>query len=493
MTSMAARMADTGPSVPPLPSDPHALRVRLAEIDGEMAELRARIEQLARARLPIANALESIVYPIVTLPTEITIEIFLHYVTDPLRLPDSYTDLSGPPLLASICRVWRHIALNLQVIWSNIAVDLSVTEPLLQCCLARAGGNLLTLDMNSGWGENPKHLFAAAAQYCMQWETFKCRLDLSLAFPMDQVEGRFLRLRKLALTAYYNVQTGFGTTAPVTAFCEAPLLREVELDEISLPSITLPWAQLTHLTCSRIDAAQIVEMLLETRHLEKLTVHPLRDSFSDAIPVPVTLPSLRALAIVDDGSLYFLESLTLPMLEILEIHSDFYDALPQVLRMFDHSGCRLRSISMSDTSYDFSLAILEAIPTTRELHLCMEIEDSWWWERDLIPFFNRLATDAKFLPNLQTLSMEWDIRDIPQRLVEMLHEELVEMLESRYYQRNNHSTALKAFKLRLKSRYRSPTDNLEAHPGLIRDRMRLLAADGLNLELPVFSRNWRLS
>ncbi|KAJ6569280.1 hypothetical protein B0H19DRAFT_1256928 [Mycena capillaripes] len=120
---------------------------------------------------------------------------------------------------------------------------------------------------------------------------------------------------------------------------------------------------------------------------------------------------------------------TLPTLEILCIRSSSRSRLPQVLRLFARSGCRLRSISMSDTGHSFSLPILEAVPTASEIHFFMSINGGSSRERDLIPFLKRLATDAKFLPNLQTLSMEWDIRGVPQGLVEMLHEELVQMLQ----------------------------------------------------------------
>ncbi|KAJ6569272.1 hypothetical protein B0H19DRAFT_1232159 [Mycena capillaripes] len=472
--------SDAGPSVPALPSEPllnHALRMRLAAIDGEMAELQASLDS---ARIPIVEALGSLVYPILALPPEITAEIFLQYVAEhPLRLPRSYTNLSGPPLLASICRAWRHIALNLQVIWSNITVDLIATEPLLQCCLARAGGSLLTLDMDLR-GESPERLFNAAAQYCMQWETFRTYLNFPLAFPMNQVEGRILRLRKLVLIAFYDAQNDIGTTTPITAFCEAPQLREVYLDEVSLPSIALPWAQFTDITCGRIDAAQIGEMLLETRHLEKLALRWPRDPFSDAILVPLPLPSIRALAITDDSALDFLERVTLPTLEILEIRSGSPSRLPQVLRLFARSRCRLHSISMSDAGHFFSLPILEAMPTTSELDLFMNINSGWSGERDLIPFLKRLATDMEFLPNLQMLSMKWDIRRVPQGLVEILHE-LVEMLESRRYQRTNDSKKmLESFTLKW---HPNENEKREWNLDLLR-RLRVLMADGLELDIP---------
>ncbi|KAJ6569273.1 hypothetical protein B0H19DRAFT_1256921 [Mycena capillaripes] len=476
-------MADTGPSTPALPSDPDALRVPPAEIDGEVAKLQTRLYQVARARVPIVKALRSIVYPVLALPPEITAEIFLQYVAEhPLHLPDSYTNLSGPPLLASICRAWRQTALNLQVIWSNITVGQIDTESLLQCCLARAGGSPLTLDMDFR-GRNPERLFTAAAQYCMQWETFSTCLYLPLTFPMDQVKGRIPRLRKLSLTPTYVDWNNIGTTTPITAFCEAPQLREVELDEISLPLIPIPWAQLTHLTCVRINVAQVVEMLLETIHLEELTLHWLDKPSSDAIPVPLPLPSIRALVIADDSALDFFGSVTLPALEILDIYWSSHSKLPQVLHMFARSGCRLHSISLCDAGHSFSLPILEAMPTASKLHLFMDIDDGWSGERDLIPFLKRLATDTEFLPNLQTLSMEWNLRKVPLGLVEMLHEELVKMLESRRYQRttgNDSKKMLESFTLWW---IPDEKEELEWNPDLLR-RSRVLVADGLELDLP---------
>ncbi|KAJ6568515.1 hypothetical protein B0H19DRAFT_1373162 [Mycena capillaripes] len=70
----------------------------------------------------------------------------------------------GPPLLASICRAWRHIAVNLQSLWSNITTYQMVTEYMLESCLARAGRRPLALDMDLTGG-NAERNFAAAAQY----------------------------------------------------------------------------------------------------------------------------------------------------------------------------------------------------------------------------------------------------------------------------------------------------------------------------------------
>ncbi|KAJ7280873.1 hypothetical protein C8J57DRAFT_1174466 [Mycena rebaudengoi] len=50
-------------------------------------------------------------YPILTLPTEITSEIFVHFLPPYPQCPPA-TGLSSPELLCQICQVWREIALS---------------------------------------------------------------------------------------------------------------------------------------------------------------------------------------------------------------------------------------------------------------------------------------------------------------------------------------------------------------------------------------------
>ncbi|KAJ7139258.1 hypothetical protein C8R44DRAFT_764132 [Mycena epipterygia] len=143
----------------PASFDAHALRTRLAEIDEEMADLQSRLSRLAVARRPIVQSLQSVFYPVITLPPEVSAEIFLHYV-DSAHIGGSGTlphpprkGGCGPLLLASICRTWRDIALALQPIWSSMQLytgpaTLSTTEKLLEQWLPRAGNHPLTIDIS---------------------------------------------------------------------------------------------------------------------------------------------------------------------------------------------------------------------------------------------------------------------------------------------------------------------------------------------------------
>lgn len=53
-----------------------ALRVRLAELNISIPELQSRLKTLEHARQSIEQQLDGIVYPVLTLPNEITAEIF---------------------------------------------------------------------------------------------------------------------------------------------------------------------------------------------------------------------------------------------------------------------------------------------------------------------------------------------------------------------------------------------------------------------------------
>ncbi|KAJ7024839.1 hypothetical protein C8F04DRAFT_899109, partial [Mycena alexandri] len=70
--------------------------------------------RLVEEKIHIQRSLASIVYPILTLPVEVTAEIFVHC------LPAKATQPSGkvaPMLLGGICRQWRDIACSTPRLW----------------------------------------------------------------------------------------------------------------------------------------------------------------------------------------------------------------------------------------------------------------------------------------------------------------------------------------------------------------------------------------
>ncbi|KAJ7174098.1 hypothetical protein C8R43DRAFT_635436 [Mycena crocata] len=91
-------------------------RARVAEIDIEIRDLEGRIHILRVEREAIQERIQTYIYPVLSLPTEITPEIFLQLI--PLY-PDCppLTGSLSPSLLTHICRQWRNIALDRPILW----------------------------------------------------------------------------------------------------------------------------------------------------------------------------------------------------------------------------------------------------------------------------------------------------------------------------------------------------------------------------------------
>ncbi|KAJ7120013.1 hypothetical protein C8R46DRAFT_876350, partial [Mycena filopes] len=69
---------------------------------------------LEEEKIAIQKSLESVVYPILTIPFEITAEIFLHCLP---AFPSQPSGSVAPMLLARICRQWRNIACSTPRLW----------------------------------------------------------------------------------------------------------------------------------------------------------------------------------------------------------------------------------------------------------------------------------------------------------------------------------------------------------------------------------------
>ncbi|KAJ7020227.1 hypothetical protein C8F04DRAFT_1275345 [Mycena alexandri] len=386
-----------------------------------MAELQTKLD-IAVARTAVDVLTHAC--PILTLPPEITSEIFLEYVSGnhlDLMLPSSYRYHCGPPLLATICRAWRTIALGLPAIWSNIALSPSTKSALFQCCVARARRHLLTLDIAH---RDAGCIFDLIAPHSMQWEVLRLYVRLPVSFPMNEIRGRIPFLEKLTLVSSDHPE--YIPRSPfITAFFDAPLLREVNLTSVPASSILLPWAQLTSLGASMSTPP-----------------YDLHDAYRihDASP-PILLDSLHTLEIRNPlGSLDFFDGVTLPALANFSFGwYPNYSATPPttpLLAFLARSECQLHTISLIYCKYDTLAPILAAVPTVHDVFLC---HDGFQWD-DVLQCLERLTTDPEFLPNMKTLRIRW----LNHRSVSAT---VVEMLESRWSGRTEARSSLKSFQI----------------------------------------------
>ncbi|KAJ6514278.1 hypothetical protein C8R47DRAFT_917917, partial [Mycena vitilis] len=111
------------------------LRRQLSRLDTLIASLTAERQRLQAQSDPI-------VYPVLSLPTEITVEIFLRCLPTQPRLPCPSV---SPLLLTQICHHWREIALDTPGLWQSLIFrDHRVSVELLRLWLARSA----TLPLN---------------------------------------------------------------------------------------------------------------------------------------------------------------------------------------------------------------------------------------------------------------------------------------------------------------------------------------------------------
>ncbi|KAJ7087026.1 hypothetical protein C8R43DRAFT_309965 [Mycena crocata] len=381
----------------PSTETPTALRARLAQIDAEMEDIQSRLDHLDMARKPVVEALKSVVYPILSLPPEITAEIFVQYV-DADHPPDLHINRSGPLLLASICKAWRDLALELQSIWSRIRIHpspkgLASTEDVLRCWLARAGTHPLELDLQKYCPTSDCPVFATLLPYSMQWQEFSCRLLSPIPSAIEDIRSRIPTLRKLKVIQ----QRDRTVPTPIAAFSDAPLLREVYLSNVTLQQISLPWMQLTTLECYGQDAAQCVQILQHCPNLESLTA----DTFHHPITEPVRLAHLRTLKF-HNHHFGFLDCLILPSLTSISLLTNDSSSLSTLNSFIERSGCALRSVTLHSLPSTMAVPILQSLSTVANV----SIVGIFWYRPDFTQLFARITTDAAFLPSLRSLDIE---------------------------------------------------------------------------------------
>ncbi|KAF8213946.1 hypothetical protein K438DRAFT_1564130, partial [Mycena galopus ATCC 62051] len=94
------------------------LRKRLAELDAQICEQRRALDELEQTRSDVECELHATArFPVLTLPIEITTEIFLSCIVvfGPFSIPHYSTPL--PILLTRVCRGWRDVAIITPMLW----------------------------------------------------------------------------------------------------------------------------------------------------------------------------------------------------------------------------------------------------------------------------------------------------------------------------------------------------------------------------------------
>ncbi|KAF8214047.1 hypothetical protein K438DRAFT_1956149 [Mycena galopus ATCC 62051] len=372
------------------------LRRRLAELDTQIVEQMRVLHRLQQARSDVERELYATAYPVLTLPTEITAEIFLCCLPafDPLCIPKSQS--SAPIVLSSVCREWRDIALATPALWSTLEVRFDdiptdiVSEPVLvegivDRWLSRASNRPLSLSF-----ERTKALqftLPRLREVIHRWSRRVRYLSLDIGYndvrPLGLDSAAFPLLEEVVLGCNDDVFAVFGS---------APRLHDMRL-LCGGRGFRLPWLQLTKFVGIVLWDLQLFTLApnlaeitctfdLDVTDFIAITHHSLRSltigENSDDILEYLTLPALQELHISDtvncNDSLQSFLVRSSPPLVSLSIRRNYwgsgFDQLGQCLRLV---GSTLEILKLVGGLDDDMLTIfvflaLESLPRLRAVY-----------------------------------------------------------------------------------------------------------------------------
>ncbi|KAJ7462114.1 hypothetical protein FB451DRAFT_1562675 [Mycena latifolia] len=340
-----------------------AFRRRLAELDAEIIELKTALDVLQRCRMAVQNQLHATsTFPVLTLPIEITAEIFSRCLPsiEELRTDDRSvfwkSRCQAPTVFLGVCRTWRDIALGTPALWAMLVLrfdfvaDEVVAKPMaveefIDIWLGRAALHPLsivfrTIDAASAFTPSRMrdviHRHAHRVKY-IELEMSQCyvrQLGLDLvAFPL---------LERAVLDDPFDPDP--DSSNPVEIYRNAPQLRDlILLDDTVLSFYTPPSLQLTTFEgeIDNLDLFMMAPNLVEA----KCTM----DEWVPIPTSPILHPCLQSLTL--SRSYFGVETfdiflhLTLPSLQFLHISdSNIEDVTDSLSDFLARSSPPLRTL-----------------------------------------------------------------------------------------------------------------------------------------------------
>nr|GAT61406.1 predicted protein [Mycena chlorophos] len=407
-----------------------ALRARIQDIDHEIESLEDRIAALRVDREPIAAVLDAVVYPVLSLPTEITAHIFTHYVDSPhIGRQSSFRDGTLPLTLGAVCRDWRQISLFTSSLWADFKIrappssaherEFEVFFALLQHFLRHAG-------------THPLRVFVEGRLICPS-PSFNTSLDCitriqsvlspywpqmaSLDLVVEPPSAPFKLMPRYGVPALraLSLQSSPGLSdwrcGDVHELQDAPMLCSVSMDGLSMASVTLPWRQLTHLEFGSESMYNCLAILCQTPLLENLRYASLSQRpIAGSTPRIITLARLCSLEALEQRvepqegiqRNCVLDYLIAPALTSLRLASTTTES---VSAFAARSNFTLRHARLRDIDEDNMFRFLKNQPHLEDLELDIDFWQSGCPHQCIAQVARELGTNTTFLPNLRTLEV----------------------------------------------------------------------------------------
>ncbi|KAJ7462113.1 hypothetical protein FB451DRAFT_1562674 [Mycena latifolia] len=395
------------------------LRKIVADTTAEIDHYQSLLQKLLTKRDSAQLELDSIVYPVLTLPPEITAEIFVDC------LPTSRTDCEwnaadpqeAPMLLSHVCRTWREIAIGTPALWTTMDLEIRDIESadIFKMWLSRTGALPLSVKLEiSGDLEDDTTggIFVTFAEHSRRMQSLELEISVYHLQDMDIADDQwcFPMLQLLNVCVFdagdYNLRDDSGVPS-IEIFRNSPLLCEVSLSVAPPSFFSFPWQQLPKFTSRLSTTADCLEMLRFSPSLTECSFEPfgIAEDLTE-----VTHRSLQSLTLFETPlsgrdsicGLDILLSLTLPALHTLQIldfkllEDDDWD----IFISFLYRSSPLQKFTLRlDDATEFDTIILLSMPKLVDLEI---------WN-PTTAFITNLChqfdlSDPSFLPQLQHLA-----------------------------------------------------------------------------------------
>ncbi|KAJ7505312.1 hypothetical protein B0H11DRAFT_415145 [Mycena galericulata] len=200
----------------------------------------------------------------------------------------------------------------------------------------------------------PESLLHTICNYSSQWADLELPLPWKVLSQLDlAVEGPLSVLRRLSV----GLERYLVEPPPITAFRDAPMLREVHLvlGPVLLRTIVLPWAQLTSFTGHGFFLVECLTVLGRTSSLAECGFVACNGERRPTADILAPLSGIKRLRLeepdVRRNAVDLLSYLTLPSLQSLELKimkglADLKFALQVLLSFLTRSECPLRELCL---------------------------------------------------------------------------------------------------------------------------------------------------
>ncbi|KAJ7265402.1 hypothetical protein B0H12DRAFT_1068502 [Mycena haematopus] len=386
-------------------------------------------------RACLAEQLDSVVYPVLTLPPEITSHIFLQCLPVVPNIDSQSkagpTSLQAPLLLLQICGIWRRLALSTPRLWVYLHLNLAeIHEEMREIELkqfmadwfSRGGSCRLSFSIEGypgmdGFGSEA--ISAIIRLYAPRLQSICLKLEASQFRQLVGI-GPFPILQNLLIALpFRGYEVEENEFWRLEIFSTAPQLRQLTYTEGVTPSMfSLPYCALSTVTCRGLFSDDFFDILKSADLLEEFTCSVYYNNVDSRLhPAPVTHNRLQLLRLTDYSSVSFIHLLHLPSLQDLSLHI-MTRGNRDIISFLCHSAS-LRRFSATSQIPELSVEWFSVMPGLTD------IEVSHASSSLLFDLFSRLdrTQHEDFLPHLRSLAFlhsSW-----------MLEESMVHVLASR--------------------------------------------------------------